>query len=334
MMTAAPLALALALTVSHSRAASVAEIKESYQESVKPAEKSALLTRLAAGVPRTGRDVAALFDMFSRFPDARVRAAVMESLSRIPPDNPALEPLFLNYLKQPEPEARIFGINGAFRLRIPSALPVIREIAEAKFAASDVSETLVLTERNAWWTQYEALSVLAQWEKDKAHALVRRKAEESPAVGRLLGRWYWAKTLPELKAWSSSPEPAPRERARQAYTAPIEPADARATRAEMLALLRDKTAERSLRHALALKIGGTSTDEEAAALAAEHDAEKDPEERLYWAAAAFASRSPRVVELLVRYAKEGAEPRLREGARLQLEDMLGPEGAAARLQTP
>jgi hypothetical protein len=332
MMIFVPLALALA--AAHAVAAPVAAIKAQYQESIKNDEKSRLLAALSAGTPRSAQDIAALFDLFSRFPDSRVRAAVMECLSRMPPDSPALEPLFVSYLKQPEPEARIFGINGALRLRAPAALPLIREIAESKFKAADVSETLVLTERNAWWTQYEALSALAQWEKEKAHALVRRKAEESPAVGRLLGRWYWAKTLPELKAWSSSPETGPRERARQAYTAPIDPADARATHAEMMALLRDKSVERSLRHALALKIGGTSTDEEAAALVAEHDAEKDPEERLYWAAAAFASRSPRVVELLVRYAKEGAEPRLREGARLQLEDMLGPEGAAARLQTP
>lgn len=326
-------ALSFLLLAANASAAGVSMIKESYQESTKPAERAALLTALAGATPRSAQDVSALFDLFSRFADAKVRAAVMESLSRIPRDSPALEPLFLNYLKQPEAEAQIFGINGAFRLRTPSALPLIRAIAEKKFKAADASDTMVLSERNAWWTQYEALSALAQWEGEKALPLIRKKAEESPAVARLLGRFFWVQTLPELKAWSSSPESAPRDRARHAYTAPIEPQAARASRAAMLDLLRDKTAERGLRHALALKLGGTSTDEEAAALVAEHDAETDKDERLYWAAAAFASRSPRVTDLLARYAREGDE-RQREGARLQLEDMLGPEKAAERLKTP
>lgn len=319
----------LLLLAANASAAGVTMIKQSYQESTKSAERAALLTALAAATPRSAQDVSALFDLFSRFAEPKVRAAVMQSLARIPRDSPALEPLFLNYLKQPEAEAQIFGINGAFRLRTPAALPLIRGIAEKKFAAADASDTMVLSERNAWWTQYEALSVLAQWEGEKALPLIRKKAEESPAVARLLGRFFWAQTLPELQAWSSSPESAPRDRARHAYTAPIDPDAARATRAGMLAILRDKTAERGLRHALALKIGGTSTDEEAAALVAEHDAETDKEERLYWAAAAFASRSPKVADLLVRYARAG-----RDGARLQLEDMFGPEKAAQLLKTP
>ena len=38
--------------------------------------------------------MAALFDMFSRYPDKAVRQGVMASLALVSPDSPQLEPLF------------------------------------------------------------------------------------------------------------------------------------------------------------------------------------------------------------------------------------------------
>jgi len=293
-------------------------------------ERTKILKQLAKTPPVSGQDVANLFDLFSRFTDRFTRESAMASLALLEPGSPQIEPLFMTYLKQPEPEAQLFGINGTFRLRARAALPIIREIAGRKFGASAVTETTMMSERNAWWTQYEALSVLAQWEGDKAYSLIERKGRESAKVGAILGRWYWRQTLPKLRSWSESGDLLASERALLAVSAPIDPADARATRAPMLALLRDPKVDAEIRHHLALKIGASSTDEEAADLVREHDAAPTDGERLYWAAAAFSSRSPKVVPLLVRYALQTGDETLRKGAAAQLTDMVG-EAEARKL---
>ena len=313
-------------------APSVSLLKDRFIEAVDMAEKNKALTQLAKTAPTSGQDVAGLFDLFSRFPDREVRAAVMDSLAQIPPNSPQLEPLFLAYLKQPEHESQLFGINGAFRLRTRAALPMIRAIAERKCAAASVSETTMMSERNAWWTQFEALSVLAQWEGEKALPLLQRKSLESPVVGRLLGRFFWTQTLPNLKSWSQAPDSLSRERALQAAGASIEPADARATREDMLKLLRDPKADRELRHQLALKIGLSSTDEEIESLIREHDAVASGSERLFWASAIFVSRSQKITPLLLRYALQTDDDGLRRGATAQLADMFGETQAASMIE--
>ncbi len=307
---------------------SVTLLRDSFIESQRLDERTLILNQLAKTAPRSGPDVAHLFDLFSRFSDDYTRRAVMVSLSRLGPGNPHLEPLFMTYLGQPEPEAQLFGINGAFKLRSRAALPLIREIAGRKFTARAVTETTMMTERNAWWTQYEALSVLAQWEPEKSASLLERKGRESARVGSLLGQFYWKQTLPKLKGWVASGDLIAVERAALAAAAPIEPEVARATRPQMLALLRDLQLDPGIRHQLALKIGVTSTDEEVSALVGEHDAAPTPEERLYWAAAAFSSRSPKVVPLLVRYARQTEDPVMRKGTTAQLVDMVGEAEAA------
>ena len=220
-------------------AASVSVLKDRFTEVTDSAERTKILDQIAKTAPVSGQDVVNLFDLFSRFTDKYTRDSVMASLALIAPGSPQLEPLFMTYLRQPEPEAQLFGINGAFRLRAHAALPLIRAIAERKFGASSVTETTMMSERNAWWTQYEALSVLAQWEPEKSLSLLERKGRESAKVGTLLGRYFWRQTLPKLRAWSDSGEPIATERAMLAVAAPIDLADARATRVQMLALLRD-----------------------------------------------------------------------------------------------
>lgn len=314
-------------------APSVAVLKDRFIEATGAPERTRILNQLAQTTPVSGQDVANLFDLFSRFSDDFTRKSVMASLSRLAPGSPHLEPMFMTYLRQPEPEAQLFGINGAFRLRARAALPLIRAVAERKFAASAVSETTMLTERNAWWTQYEALSVLAQWEPEKSLALLESKGRESAKVGSLLGRYYWKQTLPKLRAWSESGELIASERAALAAAAPIDLADARATRAPMLALLRDPKVDAEIRHQLALKIGASSDDEEASALVLEHDAAANDGERLYWASAAFSTRSPKIIPLLVRYAGRTGDEMMRKGAYAQLADMVG-EAEAAGLLDP
>lgn len=310
----------------------VTMLKERFVSSVEDADRAATLDLLAKTAPNSGQDVAALFDLFSRDATPAVRQAAMNSLALIPRDSPQLEPIFVNYLNQPEPEAQLFGVNGAFRLRARSALPQIWAIAKRRFTSPTASATAVLSERNAWWTQYEALSVLAQWEGKKTLSLLRSKADESPAVAGLLGRFFWSQTLPELGMWSRSDDAVARQKASEAARAPIPPADARATRDAMLALLKDPLNDEELRHQLALKIGACSDDAEAEALVAEHDRAADERARLLWAAAAFASRSDKVVPLLVRYARQSPDELSRRAALAQLADMLGPDEAKALLE--
>ncbi|MBI4060002.1 MAG: hypothetical protein HY403_01085 [Elusimicrobia bacterium] len=311
-------------------ALSVAALKDRFVEATDSAERTRVLDQIAKTAPVSGQDVANLFDLFSRFTDKHARDSVMASLARIAPGSPHLEPLFMTYLRQPEPEAQLFGVNGAFRLRARAALPLIRAIAERKFAASAVTETTMMSERNAWWTQYEALSVLAQWEGERALPLLERKGKESAKVGALLGRYYWRQTLPKLRAWSASGDLLASERAALAAAAPIDVADARATRDQMLALLRNTEVDFEIRHHLALKIGSSSNDEEAEALVREHDALADDAERLFWAAAVFSTRSPKAVPVLVRYARQTDNETTSKGAAAQLVDMVG-EAEARRL---
>src|SRR5205823_3131056 len=114
------LALLLAPSAAHAADAppqSVAALKDQIIEAVSPSERGALFEALAKTPPTTGRDVGALFDLFLRFSEEPARRAVLESVSLMPQSSAQLEPLFISYLKQPDPEAQFFGINGAFRLR-------------------------------------------------------------------------------------------------------------------------------------------------------------------------------------------------------------------------
>lgn len=313
--------------------ASVTVLKDSFIEAISGSERTKILDRIAKTAPLSGQDVANLFDLFSRFTDAYTRDAVMASLARLTPGNPQLEPMFMTYLRQPEPESQLFGVNGAFRLRSRAALPMIKAIAERKFGASSVTENNMMSERNFWWTQYEALSVLAQWEPEKSRSLLESKGQESAKVGALLGRYYWKQTLPKLRAWSTASDILSNERAALAAKAPIDLAEARATRDQMMALFRDPKMDTEIRHALALKIGVSSTDEEAEALVKEHDAATNDVERMFWATAVFSTRSPKIIPVLVRYARQTAEETMRAGATAQLVDMVG-EAEARKLIGP
>lgn len=310
----------------------VAALKERFLSATDDAARGKTLDQIAQTTPVTAQDVSALFDLFSRYPDATLRRRVMDSVARLKPDEPQLEPLFLTYLRQEEPEAQLFGINGAFRLRSREALPLVRKIAERKIKAPSASSINALSERNAWWTQYEALSALAQWEGDKSLSLLDKKAKESPAIARLLGQFFWTRTLPRIAAWSRSSAAVDRERAVEASKAAIEPAEAKATRADMLALVRDAKADDEVRHQLALKVGAVSDDAQTGELVREHDAAKDGPTRLLWAAAVFQSPSQESVPLLTRYARESPDDQTRAGARALLVDRVGEARAAELLK--
>jgi hypothetical protein len=313
-------------------APSVAVLKERFLGATEENDRAKFLNQMARTAPVSAQDVSSLFDLFSRFPDPVLRQRVMESLSHLQPENPQLEPLFTTYLRQGEPESQLFGINGAFRLRSREALPLVRKIAEHKFAAPSAASINALSERNEWWTQYEALSVLAQWENEKSLPLLRSKVKETPAVARLLGQFYWKQTMPDLLKWAASSVPADHERAIQAAGAPIDPEDARATRSAMLAYIRDPKADEEVRHRFALKVGACSNDAEVDELAAEHDKASDDTMRLIWAAAVFAAHSQKSVPLLLRYARQSPDDLTRAGTRAELTDLLGEARTKALLE--
>jgi hypothetical protein len=335
----APLLLAASLAAASApapNAAPVAEptvaaLSERFLAATKDSERAQVLSEIGRTAPTTGQDVSAIFDLFSRFPNPELRKEMLACLARVPRDSPQLEPLFITYLKQPEPEAQLFGTDGAYYVRSAAALPLIRRIAEKKLSA-DISTLGALTERNEWWAQYEALRTLARWQGDQAYKLVLKKSEESPLVARLLGRYYWRKAFPKIREWARSDKATVRERALEAAGAEISLADARATRARMLAMVQDDKLDYELRHRLALKVGASSTNAEVPALIALHDKAPDDRTRLLWAGAVFASRRPAAVPLLVRYATSSTDGIDRKGARSQLVDMLGEKKAEELLE--
>ena len=310
---------------------SVSLLKQRYVEAVDEAVRSKLLDQISVSRPVSAQDVSALFDLFSRFSEPNLRKKVMDSLALIDPSSPQLEPLFISYLNQPEPETQLFGINGAFHLRSRQGLPLVRKIAERKFEAADASSISLLSQRNAWWTQFEALSALSQWQGEKVLPLLRQKADESAAVARLLGHFFWSRTFPDLKAWSESSDANVREKAVQAAGAQIEPAEARATREGMLDIVRDLNADEEVRHRLALKVGAGSSDAEVEALIAEHDKTNDDKLRLLLVGAVAYSRSAKAVPLLARYARDSADETIRKGARAELVDLVGEDAAKTLL---
>ena len=151
-------------------------------------------------------------------------------------------------------------------------------------------------------------------------------------MARILGQYFWRQTFPDLQKWALSSGAESRERAIEASGAPIEPADARATREEMFALVRNPKTDEEVRHRLALKIGASSDDAEVEALIQEHDKSGDDRTRLLWAAAVFAARSPKSAPLLARYARQSPDEQMRVGARAELVDLLGETAATALLE--
>lgn len=300
----------------------IAGLRDAFVETLEDQQKAEILQSIARTPAVTSNDVQALYDLFMRFSDNAVRESVLRSLDLASPHSPHLEPVFLRYMEEPEPESVLFGIKGALRIRAAGALPLIRKIARRSFAFKSPQDTPLLSEKNAWWTQYEALSALAQWEGPKTVSLLMSRASEAPAVARIMALFVWKESLPQFVKWSESHGADNQERAKQALSAPVPAKALRETRPEMMRILRDPKADKELRHQIALKVGFSSSEEGIGELLKEYEALKEPETKLMFSAALFASRSRQVVPLLTQHAKEHPDPRIRAGARVQLKDML------------
>jgi len=296
---------------------SATELHDQFIESIDENQRSAALEALASNPPATTRDVQSLFDLFMRFPQAKVRDAVLASIRLLDPASSGLESAFIEYLKLPENEAKFFGIDGALRLRSLRALPLITEIAQRRFSVKSPGEAPILSDKNEWWTQYEALSALAQWQGPQALPLLRRKTDEAPAVARLMALYLWKESLPDIVKWAGAGA-ADSEKAQTALAVDIPLPALRATRAEMLRLVLDRRSDRELRHQLAIKVGFASTPEEVDALLTQMQSARDTETKLMLSAALFASRSPRTIPWLKQLLTDAPDPKTRIGALTQL----------------
>lgn len=328
----AVLLLALAAPSRAAGSQTVLQLRDAFVESVNPDKKKAALAELARLPPDDARDLQALFDLFMRFPEEAVRNAALSSLELANPGNPQFDPLVTRYLRDEDLEGVLFALKAAARLRPPSALALVRDIAEKRFQESDPQSLAIVTERNRWWVQYEALSTLAAWEGEKALPLLLKKCDQAPAAARLLGLHFWRQALPQIERWSRG-SARNRAKALHALKAPVPHPDLRATRGEMLRHLRDPKAPKDLRHQLALKLGRSSTAEEIAELLREYDALTDKGARLYYQAALFSSLDPQVIPLLRKTALESKDPRARAGAVAQLQGMLPAPEARTLLET-
>ncbi|MHB2026349.1 MAG: hypothetical protein ACYCPQ_06880 [Elusimicrobiota bacterium] len=336
-MIAAALALCLAFFQTPSFAQdfsgqSVSRLHDAFVESVDRSQQAALLDDIAQTKPSTPRDLSSLFDLFMRYPQTQTRSAALASLGRITPEDDSLGLLLLDYLRQPDPKGRFFAIRGELSLRDPAALALIQKIAEKKFPYKNASDTPFQAERDAWWTQYEALDALAAWEGAKAVPLIEKKAADAPNVARILAGRFWPKFLPLFLAWTKSKRANLRQEARQALAAPRVPiADLQKTRDTMLAAVLDPGQTPHARHELAIKVGLCSDAAQVAALIKKRDASVDPQTKLYLLAAVFASRSPQALPLLIQDAKTNPDPAARHGAFVELKGIMPPADYRALL---
>ncbi|MBI5622786.1 MAG: beta-N-acetylhexosaminidase [Elusimicrobia bacterium] len=302
-------------------AATITGLHDEYITAVEEPDRAKALARIAETTPVTTRDVQRLFDLFIRFPALPVRGAVMRSLHRLDPSRSHLESLFVSYMEEDDAEEQVFGINGAVIIRCGACLPKIKEVASRPLRAEGPADVLLLSERNAWWATYEALSALAQWEGKPSLPLLKRQLKASPRVAELMARHLWKETFPLLKEWTTGSKRA-RSQARWAWKADAPLSALRETYGDMLMVLRDPKADRELRHQVAIKVGLCSTAEEVAGFASEYEVAKDTDSRLLLSVAVFASRSDGAVPLLQRFVKENADPLARAGALGQLRTLL------------
>lgn len=302
----------------------VTELHDRFVEAVDPIKKAKILDALSRTPAATTQDVQSLFDIFLRFDDTQARNAALSSLELITFENPDLDDLLLHYLQQPEPEARIFGIKGAARVRDAKAFPVIEKLAKKKFPYKKVDDAVLMSEKNEWWVHFAAVEAVAVWKGPDALPFLVKKSQEVPEVARLMGLYLWKQSLPYFEKWAASSKNVDQERAHAGLAAPAPLPELRDTRDRMLALLRDPASPRELRHQLAIKIGLTSKPEEIAGLIKEYDGLKNPEDRLMFRACLFATRDQQVAPILTKTAKEDENPLNRAGALVELKELLSP----------
>ncbi|MBI5623497.1 MAG: beta-N-acetylhexosaminidase [Elusimicrobia bacterium] len=318
---AAPQAPQAPQAAASSRTVTVSELHDAYISAYEDAERKRVLGLIIATAPKTTRDVQRLFDLFIRFPTPVMRDAVMRSLHQLDPKSAHLEPLFLSYMEEDEPEEVVFGINGAVIIRCAPCLPKLKDFAKLPLQAEDPGDILMLSEKNVWWATYEALCALAEWEGKDSLPLLKRQLKASPRVAEVMARYLWKESLPLIADWTAGSKRA-KTQAKWAWKAAVPIQALRETRDPMMKILRSPKADRELRHQVAIKVGMSSTEDEISSLISEYEAAKDTDSRLMLGAAVFSSRSSQAIPLLKNFVRENANPLARAGALGQLRTLL------------
>jgi hypothetical protein len=296
----------------------VAGLQQSYVESVDDSRRAEVLEALAKTAPVSRRDLSDLFDLFMRF--EATRNAVVKSLNLMDPKSQALESTFVEDLMSDDPDAQFFGLTGIVRLNDRHALPLILKITDRPMPLRDPRYTPYISKRKQWWLEYNALSVVAQWQGEQSLSLLKSRTLESPQVADIMAGYLWKDSLPYFEKWIAKSKTS--EIAEEGLNAPVPRDDLRQTRPDLMKILRDPKANTELRHLIALKIGFSSTEEEIGALLGEYDAAKNPTTKLMLEAALFASRSRQVIPLLTQTVKENVNAATRIGALVELKGLL------------
>jgi len=327
MIIAAILAVALFQARAQSTAAtdeSLWHLHDDFVSSTNRADQVRLLSEISQTKPSSPQDLSDLFDLFARYPQNSTRAAAVASVSRLGPDDYDFAPMLRDYLAQPDSKTQFFAILAELRLRDPKALPLIEKLAAQKFSVKSAENTPFPGQQDDWWTQYEALNALAEWEGDAAFKLVKKQALSAPDVARILAAHFWPKALPLLVDWARSDRQNRKDAAHQGLSADVSLSDLRLTRATMLALALDPKQPDDVRHYLAIKAGLCSDDAQVAALVQKRQNAKDAQTKLYLLGAIYASRNPRAIPLLEEDLKTNPDPEARRGALIELKELMPP----------
>jgi hypothetical protein len=299
------------------------ELHDRFIETTQIAARMDLLPQIARTRPVNPQDVSSLFDLYSRFQETAVRSAVLDSVHLLTPSQRGLEPALLILMEDKDPDAQLFGIHACLSIRSPRGLKLIEDLSKDKFEGKTAAELTTDAEKARWWVTFEALSAVAQWKGEEAFDEIEKQSRRAPPVAAILATNFWKKTLPLAAGWARSSKD--RERAENAFGAPVDYQQLVEVRDEMLALLKDVKLGREVRHRLAIKIGRCTDDAKAEVLAAEIEKTGQPELRLLLTTALFASNSKHAIPLLKSFAEGDPKPSARAAARLQLKDLMEPK---------
>ena len=320
-------AAAVAASSASAAVSGVHRLHDEFLAAVKGEDKARDLLQIEKSSPVSMQDVADLYDLFMRFKNPYVRAGVLQALSRVTRGNPRIGPLFLDYMKIDDPSSVFFGIRGALFADYRPALPAIRKIAMRPFAKPSPDLLSFPGQKDEWWDQYQALIVLTEWEGANAIPILEKKADEAPRVARIMGRYFWKRSLPVFMRWLRWPDSwskTNREKALEGLQSDVPLPVLRETRNLMLKIVRDKGADRTVRIQLAVKVGQCSSAAQIAGLVADYRKEKNEETRNLYATAVFASARPEAVPLLEEFARKAPAPMSRAAALLELAELLPP----------
>jgi hypothetical protein len=310
-----------------------AELGADYISAVSNEEKIRLLDALQHATPKTERDLHILVALFLR--DDASRDAAQRCLHRLPADAQEFGPYFLALINDEDSFLRIFGMNGALRLRYEPALKPIDKFTQERFPARRRTTQMLPKQANLWQLQFAALSTLTAWKGCEVLPLLLRKSQESPDVAGLAAAYCWPEAFDKFASWSRSSSSDNQEAAKIAWAAPVPLAALQSTLKKLLAIVLDRKEDPETRHRAAAKLGLAAGAEEIRLLLDKREKaikDKDERTRLYIETAVFASHDERAIPLLEEYVRASPSATARAGALVQLRDMLPPERYEALLQ--